>query len=52
LIHGGSTFRSSVNRESVKTGFRVLQLLVPAFVDIMMKHPGEDWGEIHFPVVK
>jgi hypothetical protein len=52
LIHGGSTFRSSVNRESVKTGFCVLQLLVPAFVDIMMKHPGEDWGEIHFPVVK
>jgi hypothetical protein len=52
LIHGGSTFRSSVNRESVKTGNRVLELLVPVFVDIMMKNPGEDWGEIHFPVVK
>lgn len=52
LVHGGSTFRSSVNRESVKTGHRVLQLLVPVFVDIMMKNPGEDWGEIHFPVVK
>lgn len=52
LVHGGSTFRSSVNRESVKTGHRVLELLIPAFVDIMMKNPGEDWGEIHFPVVK
>ena len=52
LVHGGSTFRSSVNRESVKTGNRVLELLVPAFVDIMMKNPGEDWGAIHFPVVK
>ena len=52
LVHGGSTFRSSVNRESVKTGHRVLQLLVPVFVDIMMKNPGADWGEIHFPVVK
>ena len=52
LIHGASTFRSSVNRESVKTGNRVLELLVPVFVDIMMKNPGEDWGAIHFPVVK
>jgi len=51
LFHGGSTFRSSVNRESVKTGHQVLQMLLPAFVDIIMKHPDEDWGEIHYPVV-
>jgi hypothetical protein len=52
LFHGGATFRSGVNRESVKTGVRVLQMLVPVFVDIMMKHPDEDWGNIDFPVVR
>lgn len=52
LFHGGATFRSGVNRESVKTGVRVLQMLVPVFVDIMMKHPGEEWGNIDFPVVR
>jgi hypothetical protein len=36
----------------VKTGVRVLQMLVPVFVDIMMKHPDEDWGNIDFPVVR
>jgi len=51
LFHGGSTFRSTVNRESVKTGHQVLQLLVPAFVDIMIKHPAEEWGEVHYPLV-
>jgi len=52
LMHGGATYRSSVNRSSVNTGHRVMQLLMPAFVDIMMRHPGEDWGEVHYPVVK
>jgi hypothetical protein len=51
LMHGGATYRSSVNRSSVNTGHRVMQLLMPAFVDIMMRHPGEDWGEVHYPVV-
>jgi hypothetical protein len=52
LMHGGATYRSTVNRNSVNTGHRVMQLLMPAFVEIMMRHPGEDWGEVHYPVVK
>jgi len=36
----------------VNTGHRVLQLIMPALVDIMLRQPEEDWGEIHVPVVK
>lgn len=52
IVHGGATYRSTVNRSSVNTGHRVMQLFLPAFIDIMMKHPGEDWGEVHYPVVR
>jgi hypothetical protein len=52
VIHGGSTYGSSVNRKTLRDGCQILQFLVPVIVDIMMQNPGEDWGEIHFPMVK
>jgi hypothetical protein len=29
----------------------ILGFLMPVFVDIMMDHPGEDWGKPFYPVV-
>jgi hypothetical protein len=52
IVHGGSTYGSSVNRGSVKDGGRILQFLVPVIVDIMSQNPSADWGETHFPVVR
>jgi hypothetical protein len=52
VIHGGSTYGSSVNRKTLREGCQILQFLVPVIVDIISQNPSEDWGEIHFPVVK
>nr|WP_170541093.1 HEPN domain-containing protein [Ruegeria arenilitoris] len=52
LIHGGSTWKSSANREQVRDGAVILSFLVPVFIDIMMDHPGENWGQPYYPVVE
>ena len=52
LMHGGATWRSSVNRAQVQDGARILAALVPVFVHLMMSHPEEDWGPMDYPVVQ
>lgn len=52
LIHGGATHKSSKNREQVVTGSGLLGALVPTFVDIMLDHPEEEWGDPYFPVIE
>ena len=51
LVHGGATWNSSVNRDQVKDGARILAFLVPIFVDLMMDNPDTDWGAPYYPVV-
>lgn len=52
LVHGGSTWNSSVNRRQVTDGAAVLGTLIPLFVDIMMDNDKYDWGKPLYPVVK
>ncbi len=51
LMHGGATWRSSVNRDQVRDGSRILACLVPLFVGLMLSHPEIDWGPPDYPVV-
>ncbi|MXX07896.1 MAG: hypothetical protein F4Z71_14155, partial [Gammaproteobacteria bacterium] len=51
LVHGGATWDSKVNRNQVRDGAAILAFLIPVFVDVMMSHPGEDWGQPFYPVV-
>lgn len=51
IVHGGSTWNSSVNRSQVQDGAEILGFLMPIFVDIMMDNPNEDWGSPFYPVV-
>ncbi len=51
LVHGGATWSSGVNRAQVRDGAAILGFLLPVFVDIMMDHPGHDWGRPFYPVV-
>ena len=44
LIHGGATWRSSVNRSQVELGAKVMASLVPTIISIMLENPDEDWG--------
>lgn len=52
IVHGGATWGSSVNRAQVRDGAAVLGWLMPVFIDLMMDHPGEDWGQPFYPVVE
>lgn len=52
LVHGGSTWNSGVNRAQVRDGAAILAFLMPAFVDLMMENPHEDWGRPFYPVVE
>ena len=51
LVHGGATWNSSVNRDQVRDGARILGFLVPIFVDLMMDNPDKNWGLPYYPVV-
>lgn len=52
LVHGGSTWNSSVNRNQVRDGAAVLGWLLPIFIDIMMDNHDRDWGRPFYPVVE
>ena len=52
LVHGGATWNSSVNRQQVGDGARIMAFLVQLFIDIMMDHPQSDWGAPYYPVVE
>jgi hypothetical protein len=48
IIHGGSTWKGKINRDQVNDGARLMQHIVPLFIDIMMKNPSEDWGPLTY----
>ena len=52
IVHGGSTWNSSVNRHQVRDGAAILGFLMPVCLDIMMENPHEDWGRPFYPVVQ
>jgi hypothetical protein len=51
LVHGGSTWNSSINRAQVRDGAAILAFLMPVFVNLMMDNPQADWGRPFYPVV-
>ena len=51
LVHGGATWKGSVNRAQVRDGAAVLAWMLPIFIDIMMDNPDHDWGKPYYPVV-
>ena len=52
MMHGGTTWNSSVNRDQVKDGASILSFLMPLFVDMMMDNPDENWDRPFYPVVE
>lgn len=51
LVHGGATWRGSVNRDQVRDCSALLSGLLPIFIDIMMDNPSRDWGRPFYPIV-
>ncbi len=50
LVHGGATWNSSVNRNQLRDGKRILASLVPAVISIMLDRRTAHWGEPYYPV--
>lgn len=44
IIHGGATWKGSVNRRQVEDGAAIMAFLAPLFIKLMMDNPNEDWG--------
>ena len=51
LVHGGATWRSSVNRQQVEDGARLLGLLLPLVIGLLVEHPELELGDVLYPVV-
>lgn len=51
LVHGGATWNSSVNRQQVRDGAAILGALLPILIELIISHPGEDHGDILYPVL-
>ena len=51
IIHGGATWNSSVNRDQVRDGARILSFLIPVFLDVMLDNPTQRWGPPYYPIV-
>jgi hypothetical protein len=51
LIHGGSTYKSKVNRTQVNDSANILEFLMPVIIKIMLENITDDWGEICYPIV-
>lgn len=51
LMHGGTTWASSVNRAQLKDGVAILGTLVPVIIDLMVGMKDVDLGRETFPVL-
>jgi hypothetical protein len=49
-MHGGATWNSQTNRQQLKDGVKILGKLVPAIIEVMMRHPEKMWGDACYPV--
>ena len=51
LMHGGATWRGSVNRDQIRDGTAILNDFVPLVIHLLMDNPDENWGDPCYPVV-
>ncbi len=52
LIHGGATWSSSVNRNQIRDGMKIMGQIVPALISIMLNKQPRLIGSPCYPVVK
>lgn len=53
IIHGGSTYNSSVNRKQIQDSCNILNALLPAFIHILLENAKVlDLGKPFYPVVQ
>ena len=51
IVHGGSTWNSSLNRTQINDGKALLANIIPIFLDIMMENPNHGWKMPFYTVI-
>ena len=51
LVHGGATWKGSINREQIRDGAAIMSELTPRIIHLLIRNPSEDWGDPRYPVV-
>ena len=51
LIHGGATWQSSINKDQLRDGHKILGFLLPHFILILIENRSENWGAPIYPVI-
>lgn len=51
IMHGGATWKSSVNRDQIRDATHILKDVVPTVIHLMMNNPKQLWGDPVYPVV-
>lgn len=52
ILHGGATYKSSVNRKQIKDASQILSRLLPIIIEIMIDNKEKQWGFSYYPVIK
>src|SRR5690554_124888 len=52
LVHGGATWRSSVNSEQMSDYVAITSKIVPIVLEVIMDNPRALWGDPYYPVVQ
>lgn len=52
ILHGGATYKSSVNIRQKKDACSISAKLIPAVIEIVLMNSGHDWGTPYYPLVK
>ena len=50
LMHGSATEGGFISMRQAESGTRILEVLVPVFLDIMLNNPDAKWGNVPYPV--
>lgn len=51
IMHGGSTYKSSANREQISNGNALLMDIVPVIISLMMDGKNSLWGDAIYPYI-
>ena len=48
IVHGGATWNSSSNRDTVRDCTIIMRKLMPLIIQLLMDNPNLEWGELAF----
>ena len=48
LIHGGATWKGSLNRSQVTSGTRILEKFIPVIIHLVIENADENWGSTYY----